>query len=287
MPEVIRRTAAAADIVADVGESYLKAVAKQGKWQILAEEHLGPTVKLVETVAVQLADAQKTALPLVLALQAADEHADRVVGKVSDDVWNAVGRPRSDPALDILFPGGNAFYVDGDVAEQPDRMDLLVELLKAGVHPTLPPAVAQSAANTIQAEGDTLRQAVKAAQGPRTKVTLLERVNQAVARSAALKLAGFKRVLKAAGFSEAEIHTVIPDRGKPAPAKKQAPQTPAAPPTLPAQQASPAPSTTTSAPPQTSTTSAPPQTSTTSAPQASTTSAPPAATPSPAPTPKG
>ncbi|APR74914.1 Hypothetical protein A7982_00260 [Minicystis rosea] len=230
MPEVIRRQAAVADIVADLRESYLKAIAKQGKWQSIAEEHLGPTVKLVDSVAVQLADAKNVVLPLNLTLGAANERADRAVGKVSDDVWNAIGRPGSDPAFDILFPGGTSFYVGGDVRDQPDRMDLLVELLRAGVHPNLPAPVATSAADTIHAEAEALRQALTAAQAPRSKVLLLEQVSQAVARSAALKLSAFKRILKAAGYSEAEIHTVIPDRGKPAPTKKPSNPPPPAPP---------------------------------------------------------
>jgi hypothetical protein len=230
MGEVIRRNASASDIIDDLRESYLKAVAKQGKWQELADEQLAPTLKLADTVAQQLGDARTVALPLTAALDAANEKADKFVGKTFDDVWNAVGRPRSDPALDILFPGGSSFYTDGDVAEQPDRMDLLVELLKAGVHPKLPGNVAQAFASTVEGETDALRVAVKAAIGPRTKVTLLERVSLSVARSAALQLAAFKRMLKAAGFSEAEIHTVIPDRGKPAHAKKAGDaQTPPAP----------------------------------------------------------
>ena len=44
----------------------------------------------------------------------ADSRADKVIGKVSDDVWSAVGRPTSDIAIDLLFPGGNAFYKAGE-----------------------------------------------------------------------------------------------------------------------------------------------------------------------------
>lgn len=244
MGETIRKTAAAADIIADLGDAYLKAAAKQGKWQTLAEQQIAPTVKLVENVCAQLDTARKTALPLVLALDATREKAGKVVGKVSDDIWNAVGRPRHDAAFEILFPGGFAFYTDGDVEDLPDRMDLLVELLNSGLHPNLPANVAGDAAATIKVEAQALRGAVQAASGPKTRVVLLERVSLALARSAALALAGYKRVLKAAGFSEAEIHTVIPDRSKPAqkkspepaakpaPAPQQAPSTPATPPAV-------------------------------------------------------
>ena len=222
MGNVISSRAAAANIEADVHESYLKAVAKGGKWQELAADQLAPTVLFVDTVGLQASDARKVALPLTLAQEAAQERANKVIGKVADDVWNAVGRPGHDPALDILFPGGTSFYVDGDVARQPGRIALLIELLKADLHPKLPATVAQACVDMLKTEADTLQQAVQAAEGPRTKVILMDRVRQAVARSAALQLAAFKRMLKAAGFTEAEIHTVIPDRGRPAPAKKPA-----------------------------------------------------------------
>ncbi|MEO5726309.1 MAG: hypothetical protein ABI134_24630 [Byssovorax sp.] len=158
----------------------------------------------------------------------ADSRADKTVGKVSDDIWNDVGRPASDAALELLFPGGNAFYVDGDVTEQPDRMELLVELLKANVHPKLSPAVAQASIATITAESAALRAAVEGARPARAKLQLLDRVLTAVTRSAAIELGHFKRMLKANGFTEAEAHTMIPDRSS-SPAKKAAPTPPATP----------------------------------------------------------
>jgi hypothetical protein len=58
--------------------------------------------------------------------------------------------------------------------------------------------------------------------------TPLLAVLTAVTRSAAIELGHFKRMLKANGFTEAEAHTMIPDRGS-APARKEAPTPPATP----------------------------------------------------------
>jgi hypothetical protein len=116
-----------------------------------------------------------------------------------------------------LFPGGNAFYVD--VAEQPDRRDLLAELLGANVHPKVSPEVAKASIAIISAESMNLRAAVEAARPPRAKIQLLERVLLAVTRSAAIELAQLERLLKANGL-EADIHTMIPDRSS-APGKKR------------------------------------------------------------------
>jgi hypothetical protein len=244
MGHVIRSDAASADIFADVGDSYTKAIARKGTWQQLADVHLAPTVKLVADVTVKLADAQKTASPLVLVLEVTREQASKAVGKAYDDCWNAVGRPAVDPTLDVIFPGGFSFYVDGSVGEQPERMDLLVGLLGMSLHPNLPANVAGDSATAVGAAATGLRQALTDAQSPKNEVLLLERVTQALARSAALKLAGFKRALKAAGFSEAEIHTVIPNHPKPKPAKPNGAAT-ATPPAVPP----PAPPATPPAPP--------------------------------------
>ena len=71
-----------------------------------------------------------------------------------------------------------------------------------------------------------LRAAVEGARPGRAKLQLLDRVLLAVTRSAAIELGQLKRLLKANGFTEADAHTIIPDRSS-APAKKEAPATPA------------------------------------------------------------
>jgi hypothetical protein len=219
MGEVIRRTGAVNDIIDDTRETYRRATARQGKWKELADERLAPVLAIIDNVGAQRKQAEEEAAPLIAALDAEDDRADRTIGKVSDDIWNAVGRPASDPALNILFPGGNSFYVDGDVNEQPDKMDLLIFLLQAGVHPKLSKATAETAVSELVPATAALRDVVNAARGPRTKVLLFERIFAAVARSAAIELANYKRLLKGHGFSEADIHAVIPDRGSSSPKK--------------------------------------------------------------------
>lgn len=219
MGEVIRRTAAVFDIIEDTRETYRRASARHGKWKELADERIAPVITIVDNVSAQLKHAEDEAAPLIAAVDAEDDRADRTIGKVSDDVWNAVGRPASDAALSILFPGGNTFYVDGDVNEQPDKMDMLVFLLQANVHPKLPKETADAAVKELTKATAALRKVVDAARGPRTKVLLFQRILAAVARSAAIELGNYKRLLKGNGFSEAEIHAVIPDRSSPSPKK--------------------------------------------------------------------
>ena len=227
MGETIRKTAARDDILQDVKQTHINAAARGGLAADLANQRLLPVLAILASITSQQETAQAIAAPLLAALTVADARADRTIGKASDDIWNDVGRPASDAALDLLFPGGNAFYVDGDVTEQPDRMDLLVELINANVHPRLSLPVAQACTAAISAESALLRAAVESARPARAKLQLFDRVLTAVARSAAIEIGHFKRLLKANGFTEAEVHAIIPDRSA-APAKKAAPA-PAAP----------------------------------------------------------
>jgi hypothetical protein len=212
MGEVIRKDAAALDILLDGKATLRNARERGGELQRLAEEKLPNTLALADNVAERLRAAKEAAAPLVAALEVQNERADALLGRVSDDIWNIVGRPASDPALDILFPGGVTYYADGDVTEQPERMDILVELLGSGVHPHLPADRAAAMAAEVADAAGTLRAKVDAARPAQLRITLLSRVHGALARTAQLQLAALKRMYKASGVSEADIHKVIPDR---------------------------------------------------------------------------
>ena len=98
-------------------------------------------------------------------------------------------------------------------------MDMLVFLLQSNVHPKLPKETADAAVKELTQATHALRKVVDAARGPRTKVLLFQRILAAVAKSAAIELGNYKRLLKGNGFSEAEIHAVIPDRASSSPKK--------------------------------------------------------------------
>jgi hypothetical protein len=214
MGSVIRKDAAVPDIVEDVGDALTNARAKGGDAKELAEKHLAPVHTLLISIAAQLKDAQDIAKPLVAAMNAENKTADDLLGEVSDIVWNAVGRPApgSDPALAVIFPGGIAYYAEGDVEGQPDRMEVLSQLLTAGMHPKLAADKAKEVAKRVMDAAEALRAKVEAARKPLAKLGVLERIYTSVARVGQIQLTNLKRVLKAAGFSEADVHTIIPDR---------------------------------------------------------------------------
>lgn len=118
MGEPIRKTAARDDILRDIRQTQINAVARGGVAADLADQRIAPVMLIIDSLTLQLQAANFVAAPLIAALAAPDARADKTVGKVSDDIWNDVGRPASDAALDLLIPGGNAFYVDGAVTRR-------------------------------------------------------------------------------------------------------------------------------------------------------------------------
>lgn len=223
MGSVIRKDAAVEDILGDVREAFKNANAKEGAAKERAQELLGPVVALILSVEGQLKIAKGEADPLLAAVAAENDRADDLLGEISDIVWNTVGRPGpgSDPALAVLFPGGIAYYAEGDIAGQPDRMDVLSQLLTSGIHPKLAPEKAAECAARVTAAANALRTKVDAARKPAARLGVLERMSTSVARVGQMQLANLKRALKISGFTEAQIHEIIPDRpashGKAAP----------------------------------------------------------------------
>ena len=160
--------------------------------------------------------AQSVLTPLLAQLDVKDEESDGLLGRVSDDIWNDIGRPASDPTFSLLFPDGIGFYTDGPDDEQPIKMELLAELLEANLHPKLDGKKAKSLGKQIRDSAKALRTAVEQVQTPRAQVAMLSRARSAIARSLQISLVNLKRHYKATGISDAQIHSIIPDRSRPA-----------------------------------------------------------------------
>jgi hypothetical protein len=86
------------------------------------------------------------------------------------------------------------------------------KLLRRVGHKRIPKADTDATAKRIEQAAKPLTTAVAALSAPAAELELLGRVLTALARTLRLELIGLKQGWKAAGFSEAEIHAVIPDR---------------------------------------------------------------------------
>ncbi len=212
MGEIIRREASAVDILEDAQTTLTNAMELEGEWQAEAEARLAPLLVLALGVQTRRDVSQAGLNPAASALRVANDASDRLIARISDDTWNLVGRPASDAAFDLLFPGGISYYTEGDTSEQPERMVLLAELLESGIHPRLPTANAHAFAAELRASSATLREKDDAVRPFRTRIALANKMESAIARATHGALVSLKRVWKANGKTEVEIHQVIPDR---------------------------------------------------------------------------
>jgi hypothetical protein len=224
MGVVIRKGAAVEDIVRDVRVTLTNAAARGGLWKELAEARLSAVLSVLDMNAEQIQQAKQVCLPLKAELAARDDEADHLLGKISDSLWNEVGRPRSDPSIETLFPGGISYYTGGPTEEQPHRMELLATLLDARTHSKISASSATEAAKALRDSAAMLQAAVDALTIPAARVHQLVQVQRALANTAHGELAALKRRYKSENFSESDIHAVIPDRAR-TPEKPAAPST--------------------------------------------------------------
>lgn len=236
MGEVIRSNAAVKDILKDTREAQGAAAAKKGVALTLAATHLAPVLAMIDAIEADQNTADTALGPLSAALSAANDDADMEIRHVYDDVWNEIGRPQQDQYLSLFFPGGTSYYTDGDTPGQPERMEILAKLFDKKLHPKLTAEQCTAFAARIRDAATPLKAAIDAAAGPAATTAQLDRVHTALARVAQFELTNFKRALKIAGFTETQIHDIIPDRpaAKKA-AKKADPEAPPAPPAPPAE----------------------------------------------------
>src|SRR2546421_4535576 len=96
MGDLIRKDSAADDIFADVDTTLARARARGDRWQALAEEHLAEISRLIDATRERRKAAGVRLAVTQAALAAAAMTATRAVGKVSDLIWNEVGRPARD-----------------------------------------------------------------------------------------------------------------------------------------------------------------------------------------------
>jgi hypothetical protein len=215
MGEMISKKADRNTIMDDVKATRTGAAAKaagpDGAAWAVAEARLGGVVALWDTTRAKAEEARAAYAPLAANLAVANDTSDDLIKAQADLIWNELGRPANDPVFELLFPGGSGFYADANVEEQPNLMLLLAELLESNLSPKLSANVG-ARVTAIRDAAARLGAAVEAARKPRSTVKLYDRMLTAVARSAHVELARLKRYWKSEGISEADIHTVIPDR---------------------------------------------------------------------------
>ena len=212
MGVLINKKAAVTDIVADCRSTLTAAKARGGQLETLAKQYLEGPLGMFELVMQRLQAVETQLAPLQAFKVAKDEESDALIGRISDEIWNDIGRPAHDPAFSLLFPDGVSFYADSPDAEQPIRMELLAELLEAGLHPKLDSKKAKAQGKQLRDSAKTLRAAVDQTQTPRAQLLMLSKAKTALGRNLQMALVNLKRHFKATGIPDPQIHSIIPDR---------------------------------------------------------------------------
>lgn len=220
MGEVIGPGASFDAIESDIKATHQAASIRGDDWKTPAQNIIGPVVSLLLVIDGKLAPVIVPLEQLESELELMDSESDLLVGAERDFLWNELGRKAEDIYFEFIFPGGKNFYTKAKEDEQVSLMYLLAEILESNLHPRLDPAVAAASAGRIRAQTDAYKAKMDAIRPLRAKKELLSTVRKNVIRLGRSRLAALKRVYLAAGFSETEIHQVIPDRPS---SKKAAP----------------------------------------------------------------
>lgn len=210
MGQIIRRDGSTDTIVSDGNKTLANAAAKGGLWQKHADERLGPTMALINKIDGDIEATDALIITLQADVDAYDAVTDDDLGFKADEMWNKIGRPAFDAAYALVWPGGYGAYAEGSDEEQPDRMDLLAELLDACLHPKLDSTWCKEMAADVRARAAVYRDKFNPLKAARTRSKLLGKARTTLTRAAQMDLGRLKRLYIAEGFSEAEIHQVIP-----------------------------------------------------------------------------
>lgn len=215
MGQVVRRSAAIRDIFADARLTLERAEARGGEWKRAAERHLGSLLSLATSVERLIEEADRFAVPMNAELLRETQAADALVARISDACWNAMGRPTGDPTFDLVFATAGSDAPEatrGDITDLPDRMELLEDLLRSGLHPGITPAMVEAFAVELTQAASVLRAKVDAARPVPVRYALATRLRSELAREVQGALVALARLWRADGHPDAEIYQVIPDR---------------------------------------------------------------------------
>ncbi len=220
MGEVIRSNAAAEDIEADILETARNAAARGGEIAAAAETRLGPAVEAIGSSKALLGAAQLADSLAWAPVEVENGKSDKEIGKVRDEMWNALGRPKDHPAMNAAIPGGIKTYTEGDIKDQPPLMGVFATRIRATAAPMWSEAAREAWATGITVRGGALEAVLAAHAPPAAAETVAAAGYRSAIRNGHAKLVMFKRDLFNLGLTETQAHEIIPD-AETRPAKKK------------------------------------------------------------------
>lgn len=187
---------------------------KGGAFQRIAEERLVALLSLLSVTAGELKKARDAAAPLALNLNERHRRTAEGMSELYQMIRKAMGNPAVDVASALLFPGGTGFYTECAPNEQSDRIELLAQLLEAGMLARLPSEKAPHFAKQAREMAQSAREAADALRIPKARVSLLERSLALVNRGAKLELGNMQKRMLAEGISGEEVSALFSQKPK-------------------------------------------------------------------------
>jgi len=178
------------------------------------EDRLGRFEPLLDGAAAEEVAAERAAEQAAAVLGVATEGAYVLYARVRDEVFNALGRRRGDVLLATVFPEGVAALRERGPAAAVHTLALTSAQLRRVRHARLDARREEWAALLDGAAG-ALAPAVASFGAARAAALRARATRASLARAAWLELPALKRELRAAGLTEVQVHTVIPDAPRP------------------------------------------------------------------------
>ena len=215
MGELIDATAKVDRIADHVRTSYQNGIARTGEIADATKARLEAPILAIEKQELLLKDAEKTASVSWVLVKAADGPADLTIGSVRDEMWNAMGRPHKCTPLEEVFPDGIGTYTEADPMDQPLLMEVLMARIIGASAPQWTEAKRIAWAATIDAVRVPYADAVTKHRPIAAAQVVAEAGYKAAVKAGHTGMRCLKRDLKSLGLTEAQIHEIIPDAGKP------------------------------------------------------------------------
>ena len=215
MGEVILRGAALDRIVAVLERTLARGGHAPAAVRAAVIGRLGRHAPLWRAAAAGVAAAERAALDAEGAVLAVRSESFDALGTVVFGVRNALGRPRPNPLLRVVLPGGMKRVTKQSPARAAALIADAAERLRLWRHPALDAAAVAHWAALLAAAGVDLRRAARAWLDARAARTLARAQRAVAVRAAWAELPRIKRDLQNLGLSEVALHRVLPDSPRP------------------------------------------------------------------------
>ncbi len=177
-------------------------------WKTFTEQHLAWSEALLERI-------RKMAMKTLTEFSVAAANVELMERKVllgfeqlADAIWEMREQDTQDPLVAILSPGTQSYFFEWPVGHAGDRVEAVVEFLE-------PLLAEQGHDDAALAEVRPLlpeyRAACEKVRALRSKLEILDRMTDSIARRGHVQYSRLRRRMRAEGFDAFDIRSVLPD----------------------------------------------------------------------------